>query len=83
MRKLDSPELHPLPPLGQQSFRRNYENADVGSEDEEFYSPRGSSGGHESSIDTGSASRRTFAAVTAAENFDVRSSEESSSSLYS
>ncbi|GMP95755.1 hypothetical protein CsSME_00044678 [Camellia sinensis var. sinensis] len=29
LRKLDSPELHPLPPLGQQSFRRNYENADL------------------------------------------------------
>ncbi|GMP90102.1 hypothetical protein CsSME_00041377 [Camellia sinensis var. sinensis] len=83
LRKLDSPELRPLPPLGQQNLRRNYANADVGSggedEDEQFFSPRGSSGCRESSIATGSASRRAFEAVIV-ENFDVRSSESSSSS---
>lgn len=66
-RKFDSPELRPLPPLAGQNLRRTYGNADVGSaadeEDEEFYSPRGSLGGRESSIGTGSASRRAFAAV--------------------
>ncbi|XP_052187666.1 formin-like protein 1 [Diospyros lotus] len=80
-RKLESPELHPLPSFSLQSFRLNYANADLGSENEEFYSVRGSSGGRESSVGTGSASRRAFAGVTA-ENFDVKSSE-SSSSLYS
>ncbi|XP_059659963.1 formin-like protein 1 [Cornus florida] len=83
LRKLDSPELHPLPPLSRQ---HNYGNADVGSggdeEDEEFYSPRGSPTGHESSIGTGSASRRVFANV-AVENFDRRSCGLSSSSSYS
>ncbi|XXG89408.1 hypothetical protein AAC387_Pa12g1411 [Persea americana] len=57
-RKLGSPELHPLPPLA----RRNYGNATgAGSEeeDEEFYSPRGSS----SPAGTGSNSRRVFPAV--------------------
>lgn len=68
-RKMDSPELRPLPPLNaQQSFRRsNRSNADVASskddEDEEFYSPRGSLNGRESSIATGSASRRAFASI--------------------
>ncbi|XP_077227228.1 formin-like protein 1 [Tasmannia lanceolata] len=62
-RKLGSPELHPLPPLARQ-FRRNYENAEPGevgsSEEEEFYSPRGSLGGKESPAGTGSSSRRVF-----------------------
>ncbi|KAL6967898.1 hypothetical protein U1Q18_033707 [Sarracenia purpurea var. burkii] len=84
LRKLDSPELRPLPTLRQQNFRRNSANADGGSagleEDEEFYSPRGSSGGPQSSIGTGSDSRRAFASV-AAKMFDTRS--ESSSSQYS
>ncbi|KAL8549143.1 hypothetical protein ACS0TY_008124 [Phlomoides rotata] len=68
-RKMDSPELRPLPPLNaQQSFRRSYRsNADVASskddEDEEFYSPKGSINGRESSIGTGSASRRAFASI--------------------
>ncbi|KAL3517909.1 hypothetical protein ACH5RR_020498 [Cinchona calisaya] len=83
-RKLDSPELRPLPPLsGQQNFSRNYGNAEVGTageeEDEEFYSPRGSLGGRESSIGTGSASRRVFAAVEV-ENFGRSSSASYSSS---
>ncbi|KAK2966611.1 hypothetical protein RJ640_025296 [Escallonia rubra] len=81
--KMESPELHPLPPLIDQSFRRNYTNADVGhtgnEDDEEFYSPRGSSYGPESSIGTGSASRRMFAAV-AAENLSSSSSYSSSGS---
>ncbi|KAK3011527.1 hypothetical protein RJ639_011567 [Escallonia herrerae] len=81
--KMQSPELHPLPPLNDQSFRPNYTNADVGrtgnDDDEEFYSPRGSSNGPESSIGTGSASRRMFAAV-AAENLSSSSSYSSSSS---
>ncbi|GFZ01810.1 formin homology 1 [Actinidia rufa] len=72
LRKLDSPELRPLPPLGHRSFRENNNaNADRGTEeDEEFYSPRGSS------IETGSASRRIFAAA----NVGGRSSESRSSS---
>ncbi|GAB4841535.1 hypothetical protein Ancab_022250 [Ancistrocladus abbreviatus] len=74
-RKLDSPELHPLPPLARQSasiVRQNFgtNNAELISsgttlgeeEDEEFYSPRGSASGRESS---GSGSRRLFAAVQA------------------
>ncbi|KAK2969479.1 hypothetical protein RJ640_022193 [Escallonia rubra] len=65
--KMESPKLHPVPPLIDQSFRRNYTNADVGrtsnDDDEELYSPRGSSYGPESSIGTGSASRRMFTAV--------------------
>ncbi|GFZ20041.1 formin homology 1 [Actinidia rufa] len=72
LRKLDSPELCPLPPLGQRSFRENNNaNADRGTEeDEEFYSPRVSSFG------TGSVSRRVFAAA----NIGCRSSESRSSS---
>ncbi|KAA8543592.1 hypothetical protein F0562_021662 [Nyssa sinensis] len=81
-RKLDSPELHPLPPLSGQHLLQNYGNADAGSggdeEDEEFYSPRGSSAGLDSSIGTGSASRRAFAGVEV-ENLERRSSESSSS----
>ncbi|KAL0435206.1 UNVERIFIED_CONTAM: Formin-like protein 1 [Sesamum radiatum] len=85
-RKMDSPELRPLPPLNtQQSFRRNYRNnADVASskddEDEEFFSPKGSLNGRESSIGTGSASRRAFAAIEV-ENFNGSTSN--SSSTYS
>ncbi|KAL0389211.1 UNVERIFIED_CONTAM: Formin-like protein 1 [Sesamum calycinum] len=83
---MDSPELRPLPPLNtQQSFRRNYRNnADVASskddEDEEFFSPKGSLNGRESSIGTGSASRRAFAAIEV-ENFNGSTSN--SSSTYS
>ncbi|PON75160.1 Formin, FH2 domain containing protein [Parasponia andersonii] len=81
-RKMESPELHPLPPLARQSLGLNSGNGDVGStadeEEEEFYSPRGSLGGRESSIGTGSGSRRVFAAV-AGENFPGRRSSVSSS----
>ncbi|KAJ4843237.1 hypothetical protein Tsubulata_008747 [Turnera subulata] len=66
-RKLDSPELRPLPPLNRQCSVQNHANGEVGSttgdEDEEFYSPRGSLGGRESSIGAGSGSRRLFSAV--------------------
>ncbi|XP_073147760.1 formin-like protein 1 [Henckelia pumila] len=64
-RKVDSPELRPLPPLS--TYQRIYTNAAaVASKDdvdEEFYSPRGSLNGRESSVGTGSASRRAFAAI--------------------
>ncbi|CAI9107240.1 OLC1v1006556C2 [Oldenlandia corymbosa var. corymbosa] len=83
-RKFDSPELRPLPPLyGHNTVRRNYGNGDVGSatteEGDEFYSPRGSLGGRESSIGTGSASRRGFPPVEA-ETLGHSSSTSSSSS---
>ncbi|KAH6827661.1 ribosomal protein L23AB [Perilla frutescens var. hirtella] len=59
-------------------------NADVISskddESEEFYSPKGSINGKDSSIGTGSASRRAFAAIEV-ENFN--SSTSNSSSTYS
>ncbi|KAL1558721.1 formin-like protein 1 [Salvia divinorum] len=85
-RKMDSPELRPLPPLNaQQNSRRIYRNnADVassrGDEDEEFYSPKGSLNGRESSIGAGSASRRAFATIDS-ENFNGSTSN--SSSTYS
>ncbi|KAI3461780.1 hypothetical protein Pfo_018443 [Paulownia fortunei] len=85
-RKMDSPELRPLPPLNtQQGFRQNFRNnADVVSskddESEEFYSPKGSINGKESSIGSGSASRRAFASIEV-ENFNGSTS--SSSSTYS
>lgn len=55
-RKMDSPELHPLPPL-----TASARQAEEDDEDEEFYSPKGSLGGSVSG--TGSGSRRAFAAV--------------------
>ncbi|KAK4440944.1 Formin-like protein 1 [Sesamum alatum] len=85
-RKMESPELRPLPPLNtQQGFRQNFRsNAEVVSskddESEEFYSPKGSINGRESSIGTGSASRRAFAAIEV-ENFNGSTSN--SSSTYS
>ncbi|XP_073117866.1 formin-like protein 1 [Elaeis guineensis] len=68
--KVGSPELHPLPPLSLHA-RHGYGNADGGcSSEEEFYSPRGSSGEKESSEGLAggrmSSSRRTFPAVAAA-----------------
>ncbi|XP_055812942.1 formin-like protein 1 [Solanum dulcamara] len=81
--KMDSPEIHPLPPLHGQSFRLKRGNGDVISrtteDDEEFYSPRESLDGRESSIGTGSASRRDFAAVEV-KNFGGSSSSSSYSS---
>ncbi|OVA10664.1 Formin [Macleaya cordata] len=80
--KLGSPELHPLPRLSRQNFSREFENAEVGvtgeDVDEEFYSPRGSSGEKESSLgNTGSDSRRVFA-----EHFVERRGSSNSSSPY-
>ncbi|XP_022848931.1 formin-like protein 1 [Olea europaea var. sylvestris] len=80
-RKLNSPELHPLPPLKTHSFSHNYRNAEAFSskdeEDEQFYSPKGSLNDRDSSIGTGSASRRVFAAVEV-ENFNGSTSNSSS-----
>nr|XP_011458124.1 PREDICTED: formin-like protein 1 [Fragaria vesca subsp. vesca] len=70
-RKVDSPDLQPLPPLSRQCSKlsncTNAEPARTGDdedeeEEEEFYSPRGSSGGRESFNGAGSGSRRIFAA---------------------
>ncbi|VFQ69742.1 unnamed protein product [Cuscuta campestris] len=80
-RKIDSPELQPLPPfvLGR-NFRQNTDAESFrDGEDEEFYSPRGSLGGRESSIGTGSASRRAFAAIEV-QNFGGAHYSSSSSS---
>ncbi|XWS47123.1 hypothetical protein CRYUN_Cryun14cG0125900 [Craigia yunnanensis] len=70
-RKMDSPDLQPLPPLSRQNTGRNFRDGEVESvtEEEEFYSPRGSLGGRESSSGTGSGSRRVFAVIA------VKSSE--------
>ncbi|KAE9605714.1 putative formin, FH2 domain-containing protein [Lupinus albus] len=87
-RKMDSPELRPLPPLARQvsELRRGSEEvgmtANAEEEEEEFYSPRGSIGGRESLNGTGSGSRRVLSAM-AAENFVGGSSESSSSSFSS
>ncbi|VFR00653.1 unnamed protein product [Cuscuta campestris] len=81
--KMDSPELRPLAPLHRQSFNLNCENTELNSELEEetdvFYSPKGSLGDRESSIGTGSASRRAFSAVEV-ENLEQSSSSSSSAS---
>ncbi|GMI85698.1 hypothetical protein HRI_002239100 [Hibiscus trionum] len=82
--KMYSPELRPLPPLSRQNTGRNFRDGEVdsvteddGDEEEEFYSPRGSLGGRESSTGTGSESRRVFTAI------DVKTNESSSSSTCS
>ncbi|CAA7023699.1 unnamed protein product [Microthlaspi erraticum] len=65
-RKLESPDLQPLPPLLKRSFRLNPEVGSIGEdEEEEFYSPRGSASGRETLSRAGSESRRVFAAVPA------------------
>ncbi|XP_010488652.1 PREDICTED: formin-like protein 1 [Camelina sativa] len=47
-RKLESPDLQPLPPLMKRSFRLNPDVGSIGEEEEEeFYSPRGSQSGRE------------------------------------
>uniref|UniRef100_A0A5B6ZR30 Formin-like protein n=1 Tax=Davidia involucrata TaxID=16924 RepID=A0A5B6ZR30_DAVIN len=86
--KLGSPELHPLPPLPRQNFRQNYRNAEVGAfvdeedgEEEEFFSPRGSSGGKGSPVGVESSSQRVFQAVEA-ENFGSRSSNSRTTASY-
>ncbi|MCI51980.1 formin-like protein, partial [Trifolium medium] len=81
-RKLESPELRPLPPLVRLPAPPpppKSDESDSDEEDEEFYSPRGSSlGGRESSGGTGSSSRRAFSTIAA-----VRSGESSSISCSS
>ncbi|XVF29619.1 hypothetical protein REPUB_Repub15cG0137500 [Reevesia pubescens] len=80
--KLGSPELNPLPPLPKvqtfQSGEQFHQNVQMGSsesnvedEEEEFFSPRGSSGRRESPapVRIGSSSRREFQG----ENFGSRS----------
>ncbi|KAH1240790.1 Formin-like protein 1 [Glycine max] len=83
-RKMDSPELQPLPPLARQTSRlREESTATVEDDEEEFYSPRGSlNNGREGSAGAGSGSRRVFNAI-AGENLVGRSSSESSTSSYS
>ncbi|KAB5569726.1 hypothetical protein DKX38_003519 [Salix brachista] len=93
-RKLESPELRPLPPLNRENSTRNYGNGEVWyisttnnnnrdgreeEEEDEFYSPRGSLDGRESSSGTGSGSRRVFVAAAAAASFDAKSFDSSSS----
>ncbi|XP_039045391.1 formin-like protein 1 [Hibiscus syriacus] len=83
-RKMDSPELQPLPPLSRQSTGRNFRAGDVQSvteedEEEHFYSPRGSSGGRDSPSGNGSRSRRAFAAI-AVKSIETSSTSSSSSS---
>ncbi|KAK4483009.1 hypothetical protein RD792_010185 [Penstemon davidsonii] len=75
----DSPELRPLPPLNTPSQQGGHRIVDVASsidEDEEFYSPKGSS-----SIGIDSASRRGFDFAIQIENFNGSTSN--SSSTYS
>ncbi|KAM1031566.1 hypothetical protein ACFX2C_035336 [Malus domestica] len=92
-RKVDSPDLQPLPPLVRQTSRLSrWENAEPvlthdrddeeEEEEEEFYSPRGSSGDRDSSNGNRSGSRRVFAAV-ADGVFDERGSETTSCSCSS
>lgn len=75
---MGSPELKPLPPLPKHSFTQSYGSVGVASsgndeddegEEEEFFSPRGSSGRKDSPVRTGSSSRRMFNG----ENFGSRS----------
>ncbi|XP_030553246.1 formin-like protein 1 [Rhodamnia argentea] len=107
-RKMDSPELQPLPPLARQSLALNCgntngdvrplprqslrQNCGIGNGDvsstadeteEEFYSPRASLGGRESSIGAGSGSRRAFAAVASETLGGSGRRSDSSSSSYS
>ncbi|KAL8143782.1 hypothetical protein V2J09_016814 [Rumex salicifolius] len=81
-RKLDSPDLQPLPPLARQSMRPNLEGISSAQEDEEeeFYSPRGSASGRGSFIGVDSGSRRVFASVQAEQLIQNDSSNATSSS---
>ncbi|PRQ25294.1 putative concanavalin A-like lectin/glucanase domain, formin, FH2 domain-containing protein [Rosa chinensis] len=92
-RKVDSPDLQPLPPLSRQCSKlsncTNAESAEPArtgdeeeDEEEEFYSPRGSSGDRESFNGAGSGSRRLFAAVVAGD-LEERNSETTSCSCSS
>ncbi|KAF3652507.1 Formin-like protein 1 [Capsicum annuum] len=81
--KMESPELHPLPPLLGRNARQNYGHtrffSGTAENDVDFYSSAGSMGGRESSIGGGSLSRRDFAAVEV-DKFGGCSSSSSSSS---
>lgn len=58
--KLDSPELHPLPPLPRQNYRSGEVHlSEEGEEEEEFYSPRESSGDRDSPDDNNGMSSPT------------------------
>ncbi|XP_028805139.1 formin-like protein 1 [Neltuma alba] len=89
-RRMDSPELQPLPPLarqasGQQNGQERYDvrsTTTADEDEEEFYSPKGSLGGRDSSSATGSGSRRAFVA-NAGENIGGRSSDSGSTSFSS
>lgn len=89
-RRMDSPELQPLPPLARQAScqQNGAERDDVSStatadeDEEEFYSPKGSLGGRDSSSATGSGSRRVFAA-NEGENIGGRSCDSGSTSFSS
>ncbi|XP_031129348.1 formin-like protein 1 [Ipomoea triloba] len=89
--RLGSPELRPLPPLPRPHFRRNRrsavaESADVGSteedDEEEFFSPKGSTGGRNSPNLTSSNSRRAAdAPVQVQSNFPFSNSNSPTASL--
>lgn len=57
--KLDSPELHPLPPLPRQNYRSGEVHLSEEGEEEEFYSPRESSGDRDSPDDNNGMSSPT------------------------
>ncbi|XP_022758831.1 formin-like protein 1 [Durio zibethinus] len=83
-RKMDSPELQPLPPLSRQNTDRNFRDVEVElvtEEEEEFYSPRGSLGGPDSLSGTGSGSRRVYAAIAVKSIESSSTCSRSSSSL--
>nr|GLL47784.1 formin-like protein 2 [Ipomoea trifida] len=89
--RLGSPELRPLPPLPRPHFRRNRrsadaDSADVGSteedDEEEFFSPKGSTGGRNSPNLTSSNSRRAAdAPVQVQSNFPFSNSNSPTASL--
>ncbi|KAM1061396.1 hypothetical protein ACFX2A_026432 [Malus domestica] len=71
--KLGSPELQPLPPLPKHNFRRSFKNSQLGSDDEEeFFSPRGSSASPKHGGGRITSSDRVFKAVDGV-NFGSRS----------
>lgn len=83
-RKMDSPELRPLPPLHGRNWRQSYGNtrffSGAAENDVDFYSSAGSMGGRESSIGGESLSRRDFSAVEVEKFVGCSSSSSSSSS---
>ncbi|KAK4720137.1 hypothetical protein R3W88_018475 [Solanum pinnatisectum] len=83
-RKMDSPELRPLPPLHGRNLRQSYGNtrffSGTAENDVDFYSSAGSMGGRESSIGGDSLSRRDFSAVEVEKFVGCSSSSSSSSS---